>query len=208
MNKSFQFYTINQSASAEYKERNSKFIAYAYPFQNKNELKNHIDGLKKIHTKATHFCFAYRIGNDGSQFRSSDNGEPSGTAGKPILGQIDKYQLSDILIIVVRYFGGTLLGTAGLTNAYKTSAALVLQMLPVITKNIEIHYHLHFPYERINEIMQVLKESNARILQQELMLFCKLDIFIPLNNVQPFLSKTQFIQGLELLEMKEAEEKR
>ncbi|MEO7210380.1 MAG: YigZ family protein, partial [Chitinophagaceae bacterium] len=197
-----QYFTINQQASAEYKDRNSKFIAYAFPFPDKNDLKKHLDDLKKMHVKAGHFCFAYRIGVDGNEFRSSDNGEPSGTAGKPILGQIDKQNLCDILIIVVRYFGGTLLGVPGLTNAYKTTASLVLQMLPVITKDIETSYQLHFPYERLNEIMQVIKSCNARIIQQENLLFCSMQLMLPAINLQQFLDLMEKVQGLEIKELK------
>ena len=172
MNGPFQYFTINQSGIAEYKDRNSKFIAYAFPFHDKDNLKKHLDDLKKEHVKAGHFCFAYRIGTDGNLFRSTDNGEPSGTAGKPILGQIDKLNLTDILIVVVRYFGGTLLGVPGLTNAYKTAAALVLQMLPVITIEVESSFQVQFPYEKINDMMQIIKTCTARVYWQENLLFC------------------------------------
>lgn len=202
MNNPVQYFTINQQASAEYKDRNSKFIAYAFPFPDKNDLKKHLDDLKKMHVKAGHFCFAYRIGVDGNEFRSSDNGEPSGTAGKPILGQIDKQNLSDTLIVVVRYFGGTLLGVPGLTNAYKTAASLVLQMLPVITKDIETSYQLHFPYERLNETMQVIKSCNARIIQQENLLFCSMQLMVAAINLQQFLDMMEKVQGLEIKELK------
>lgn len=202
MSNPVQYFTINQQASAEYKDRNSKFIAYAFPFPDKNDLKKHLDDLKKMHIKAGHFCFAYRIGVDGNQFRYSDNGEPSGTAGKPILGQIDKQNLCDILIIVARYFGGTLLGVPGLTNAYKTAASLVLQMLPVITKDIETSYQLHFPYEKLNEIMQVIKSCNARIIQQENLLFCSMQLIVPAINLQQFLDLMEKVQGLEIKELK------
>lgn len=197
-----QYFTINQKASAEYKDRNSKFIAYAFPFPDKNDLKKHLDELKKLHVKAGHFCYAYRIGADGNEFRTSDNGEPSGTAGKPILGQIDKQNLGDVLIIVVRYFGGTFLGVPGLTNAYKTAASLVLQMLPVITKDIEKAYQLHFPYEKLNEIMQVIKSCNGRIIQQESMLFCSMQLMIPSIHLSQFLDMMRQVQGLEMEVMK------
>lgn len=197
----FQYNTIEQSGIAEYKDRNSKFIAYAFPFQDKNNLKKHLDDLKMEHVKAGHFCFAYRIGVDGNIFRSTDNGEPSGTAGKPILGQIDKLGLSDILIVVVRYFGGTLLGVPGLTNAYKTAAALVLQMLPVITKEVEASFRLNFPYEKMNEIMQIIKTWNVRIASQQNMLFCHMQVCVPKINQEQFIEKIQLVQGLEIQQM-------
>ena len=108
------YFTISKEGSAEYKDRGSKFLAYIFPIKNKDEFKTHLQALKKEHPKAVHHCFAYRIGYDGNNFRVSDDGEPSGTAGKQILGQIDSKNLSDILVIVVRYFGGTLLGVPGL----------------------------------------------------------------------------------------------
>jgi uncharacterized YigZ family protein len=125
------YYTIEKSAFTEYKERGSRFIAYAFPVNTVEEFKNKLNELRKEHAKATHHCFAYRLGLNGINFRVSDAGEPSGTAGKPILGQIDSRQLTDALVVVVRYFGGTLLGVPGLINAYKSAAALVLQLTPV-----------------------------------------------------------------------------
>src|ERR1700710_1488137 len=131
------YYTIEKEATAEFKDRGSKFIAYACPVKNVEEYKEKLNALKKEHAKATHHCFAYRIGLDGNNFRVSDDGEPSGTAGKPILGQIDSKELTNVLVIVVRYFGGSLLGVPGLINAYKSTAAMVLQMTPIIQKTVE-----------------------------------------------------------------------
>src|SRR5262245_36782634 len=122
------YFTIAQSSFAEFKDRGSRFLAYAYPIQSTEDFKNYLHQLKKEHPKAVHHCFAYRIGIDGNNFRSSDDGEPSGTAGKPILGQIDSKGLTNTAIVVVRYFGGTLLGVPGLINAYKTSSSFALQL--------------------------------------------------------------------------------
>src|ERR1043165_2969721 len=119
--------TIEKPSQAEFKDRGSRFIAYAFPIQTIDDFKKRLKELKEEHPKATHHCFAYRIGIDGDNFRSSDDGEPSGTAGKPILGQIDSKQATNMLIIVVRYFGGTQLGVPGLINAYKTAASLALE---------------------------------------------------------------------------------
>src|SRR5690349_12217879 len=126
------YYTISQTAVAEFKDRGSRFIAYAYSIQSTEEFKNYLQQLKKGHPKAVHHCFAYRIGLDRNNFRSSDDGEPSGTAGKPILGHIDSKELTNVLVVVVRYFGGTLLGIPGLINSYKTATAMVLQLTPII----------------------------------------------------------------------------
>src|ERR1051325_3090270 len=130
------YYTIEKAAFAEYKDRGSRFIAYALPIQTIQEFKEKLATAKKENTKASHHCFAWRLGIDGNNFRVNDDGEPSATAGKPILGQIDSKQLTNVLVIVVRYFGGTLLGKPGLINAYKTAAALALQITPVIQKPV------------------------------------------------------------------------
>src|SRR6478672_1093198 len=140
-----EFYlTIEQSALAEFKDRGSRFLAYAFPVQTIDDFKKQLQALKKEHPKAAHHCFAYRLGLEGNNFRISDDGEPSGSAGRPILGQIDSKGLTNALIIVVRYFGGTLLGVPGLINAYKSAASMALQLIPVITKAIEVNYSLQF----------------------------------------------------------------
>lgn len=173
------FLTINQNTKAEYKDRGSKFIAYAYPVITIEECKQYLAELKKAHPKAVHYCFAYRLGLEGNVFRANDDGEPSGTAGKPILGQIDSKQLTNILIVVVRYFGGTLLGTSGLINAYKTTAALALQTTPIVQKPILIVHDFHFDYTKMNDIMSIVKKYDCTIIKQEIQLFCFLSIGIP-----------------------------
>src|SRR6185295_8222530 len=143
--------TIEKSSTAEFKDRGSRFIAFAFPIANVNEFKEKLCDVKKQHPKATHHCFAYRLGADRITYRVSDDGEPSGTAGRPILGQIDSNQLTDVLIIVVRYFGGTLLGVGGLINAYKTAASFALQAGQVVKKPVFIRYRLDFDYTLIND---------------------------------------------------------
>lgn len=175
--------TVAQPSTAEFKDRGSKFIAYAYPVETANEFKNLLQELKKEHPKAAHHCFAYRIGTDGNNFRSSDDGEPSGSAGKPILGQIDSKQVTNVLVVVVRYFGGTLLGVPGLINAYKTATALALQVTPVIQKQVEIKYTIEFDYTQMNEVMMVMKQFNCTILEQEMQLFCKIKTGIPVSRL-------------------------
>ena len=149
------YFTICKEGSAEHKDRGSKFLAYTFPIKNKDEFKLHLQTLKKEHSKAVHHCFAYRIGYDGNNFRVSDDGEPSGTAGKQILGQIDSKNLCDILVVAIWYFGGTLLGVPGLTNAYKTATSLVLQCTELIKKSIEVNYNLQFNYTEMNEVMRI-----------------------------------------------------
>ncbi|RYF93197.1 MAG: hypothetical protein EOO00_06480, partial [Chitinophagaceae bacterium] len=163
--------TIGQASTAEFKDRGSKFIAHAYPISAVDEFKRYIDEVKKLHPKASHHCFAYRIGADKNIFRVSDDGEPSGTAGKPILGQIDSKGLTNTLVVVSRYFGGSLLGVPGLINAYKMAASMALQVTPVVRKDIEMEYRLHFDYTRINEVMRVIKQRGSRVVSQEMQLF-------------------------------------
>jgi len=192
------YYTIERPGSAEFKDRGSKFIAFAFPIANVADFKKQLQRLKDDHPKAAHHCFAYRIGTDGNTFRSSDNGEPSGSAGKPILGQIDSKQLTDLAVVVVRYFGGTLLGVPGLINAYKTVAALALQTTPVVQKAIEIKYRLQFDYTRMNEVMMISKKYNCTIRDQQMELFCRMDIGIPRANNELVLLKLRDIVGLEI----------
>jgi uncharacterized YigZ family protein len=183
------YYTIAKEAVAEYKDRGSKFLAYAFPLTDAALFKLRLKQLKEEHPKANHHCFAYRLGTDGNTFRVSDDGEPSGTAGRPILGQIDSKQLTNIAVIVVRYFGGTLLGVPGLINAYKTATALSLQITPVVQKAIEIAYSIEFEYNRMNDVMHLLKQYNCTVAQQELQLFCRIETTIPKNRLKEVLLK-------------------
>ncbi|MEO9021320.1 MAG: YigZ family protein [Ginsengibacter sp.] len=192
------YFTIEANAIAEFKDRGSKFLAYSFPLKNVNDFKKHLQNLKKEHSKAAHHCFAYRIGIDGNNFRASDDGEPSGTAGKPILGQIDSKSLTDILIIVVRYFGGTLLGVPGLINAYKTSTSLVLQCTPVVQKAVEILYELQFNYTEMNEVMRIIKQFNCTVYSNEMQLFCLLKTGIPKNQEKEIVSALKDIKNIEL----------
>lgn len=197
-----EFYTtIDQVAQAEFKDRGSKFIANAYPVTSADEFKKHLQALKKEHPKAVHFCFGYRFGLDGNQFRVSDDGEPSGSAGKPILGQIDSKGLTDIAVVVVRYFGGTLLGVPGLINAYKTSASLVLQVVPLLQKPVLKKYTLQFDYTQMNEVMMVLRQLNAVIIRQENMLFSQLDIGVPVSRVEELLYRIKNLRNVEVLNL-------
>ena len=194
------YFTINKHTTAEFKDRGSKFIAYAFPIKTTGEFKQHLKELKKEHPKAVHHCFAYRLGLDGNNFRVSDDGEPSGTAGKPILAQIDSKNLTGILVIVVRYFGGTLLGVPGLINAYKTATALALQLTPIIKKQVEKIYVFHFDYTQINEVMIIIKQFNCTIIQQEMQLFCKITIGIPTKHVSEVMHLVKELKGVEISE--------
>ncbi len=192
------YFTIEQPATAEFRDRGSKFIGYAFPVNDINEFKEKLAAVKKDHPKATHHCFAYRIGLDGSTFRVSDDGEPSGSAGRPILGQIDSKQSTNVLIIVVRYFGGTLLGVPGLINAYKTTAALVLQVTPLVQKPVLVPYRLQFDYTQMNDVMMISKQFDCQVMKQEMNLFCTMQIGIPKNRLEDVLYKLKELRSVEL----------
>lgn len=193
------FYTIERPSQAEFKDRGSKFLAYAYPLQSTDEFKKILQELKKEHPKAVHHCFAYRLGLDGNTFRVTDDGEPAGSAGKPILGQIDSKQLTNLLVVVVRYFGGTLLGVPGLINAYKTASSFALQLSPIVQKPVEKLYNIQFDYTQINDIMTILKQYNCRIISQEMQLFCNIKAGIPAGRLREVLYHLQEIRNVEVI---------
>ncbi len=172
------YYTIEKPSVAEFKDRGSRFIGYAYSIETVNDFKDRLADIKKEHPKATHHCFAYRLGLDKNNFRVSDNGEPSGTAGKPILGQIDSKELTNVVVFVVRYFGGSLLGVPGLINAYKTASALALQTTPVVQKPVTVNYNLQFDYTQLNTVLGIIKQYRCTVLKQDLQLFCTVDVSI------------------------------
>lgn len=192
----FFYNTIEQPALAEFKDRGSKFLAYSFPVLNIDTCKKQLALLKKEHPKAVHHCLAYRIGIDGTTFRVSDDGEPAGSAGRPILGQIDSKQLTNIMVVVVRYFGGTLLGVPGLINAYKTATSLALQLSPIIQKPVEITYILGFDYQKMNEVMMIVKYYNCSVVEQTAQLFVELKIGIPKHRLEEVLNKITELHGV------------
>ncbi len=196
----FYYYTIEKPSVAEFKDRGSKFIAHTFPIADVNEFKQKLAEVKKGHSKATHHCFAYRIGLDGNTYRVSDDGEPSGSAGRPILGQIDSKQVTNVAIIVVRYFGGTQLGIPGLINAYKSAASMALQVTPIAQKPVLLTYQLLFDYTQMNEVMKVIKQFDCSIFKQELQLFCSLAVGVPKQWTDEVLNKLQDLRGVEVEE--------
>ena len=192
------YYTIEKTGSAEFKDRGSRFIALALPVASIDEFKSSLNDIKKLHPKATHHCFAYRLGVSGQTFRVSDDGEPSGTAGRPILGQIDSKGLVNVLVVVVRYFGGTLLGVPGLINAYRSAASLALQITPLVQKQVEKEFLIQFDYTGIGEIMALAKQYNCRVLSQEMQLFCSMTLAIPTNRVTEVTYKLKELKNVEL----------
>jgi uncharacterized YigZ family protein len=194
--------TIAKPAVAEFKDRGSRFLGYAFPLHAADDFKTYRQQLKKEHPKANHHCFAYRTGVDGNNFRVSDDGEPSGTAGRPILGQIDSRGLTNVLVIVVRYFGGTLLGVPGLINAYKTTASLALQLTGTVKKPLLVYYRLQFDYTLMNEVMQAIRQCGCTITRQDIQLFCLMETGVPKNMLDIFLIRLNDVRGVEVEEMK------
>lgn len=151
-----------------YKEKNSKFFGYAFPIESEEEVKPIIEILKKQHPHACHYCYAYQIGTENIQYRANDDGEPSNTAGTPIYGQIQSFGLTNILVVVVRIYGGIKLGVGGLISAYKTSAQITLEASEIIEKTIDIHFQISFDYKNMNKVMRVIKEKKVDIVSQEM----------------------------------------
>lgn len=192
--------TIIAQAEGIFKDRGSKFLAYAYPFQQKDELKPVLTQLKKEHSKAVHFCYAYRLGTEGTDFRANDDGEPGGSAGRLILGQIDSFGLTHILVVVVRYFGGTLLGVPGLIHAYKTATLEALRQTEMIEKDIEKELTIEFDYPFLGEVMSAVKSFDARIGNQDMGLFCRIVLSVPLARFSGLKKRMEGIYGVKVEE--------
>ena len=192
--------TLAESGQAEFKDKGSRFIAFVYPVRTAAEVKNHVEALRQEHHKARHWCYAYRLGTDGLQFRANDDGEPSGSAGRPILGQIDSAGLTGVLVVVVRYFGGTLLGVPGLIHAYKTATQIALQQTAQVEKNIEKRVTLRCDYPHLSEILRLAKQHGVEVLQQDLQLDCRLHCAVPLANYAACIDAWQKTRAVEILE--------
>ena len=167
------------------KEKNSKFFGYAFPIEREEEVKEILETLRKQHSGAGHFCYAYQIGTDKISFRANDDGEPSNSAGMPIYGQIQSFGLTNILIVVVRYFGGTKLGVGGLISAYRTSAQMSLEVSEIIEKTIDVHYLITFDYKNMNKVMRVIKEKNLEIISQNMEMSCEIEVATRKKNAEP-----------------------
>lgn len=192
------YQTIENQVVAEFTDRGSKFIGMAFPVTSISDFKVALNEAKKIHPKASHHCFAYRIGMDGLTYRVADAGEPSGTAGRPILGQIDSKGLTNVLVVVVRYFGGTLLGVPGLINAYKSAASMALQLTPIVKKPILTLFELQFNYTISNDVMRVVKKYGCFLLKQELQLFCNYEVGVPRQVERDCLAALEELRGLSI----------
>ena len=167
-----------------FKEKNSKFFGYAYPVTLEEEIKSHLEILRKQHYGAVHYCYAFQIGTDKIQFRANDDGEPSNTAGAPIYGQIQSFGVTNILVVVVRYFGGIKLGVGGLISAYRASAQMALETSEIIEKTVNIDYSISFDYKNMNKVMRVIKEKNLEIISQKMELGCEIVISTRKKNAE------------------------
>lgn len=190
--------TITNSSEGLYKNKGSKFLAFAFPVENELKVKEHMQALKKKYHDARHHCYAYRIGTgEPYHYRTNDDGEPSGTAGKPIYGQILSKQVTNILIAVVRYFGGTLLGTSGLIEAYKTAAEESLINAEIKQKVILEKIRLHFSYDKINAVMKIIKDESIEVAHQDFQLECEMDILVRRSLKIKLLNRFSLIENLE-----------
>lgn len=192
------YITIAGPAEGIFKDRGSKFIGLAYPIKSEEEIKPVISALRTEHPKARHFCWAIRLTPDRTIFRLNDDGEPAGSAGRPILNVLLSKDVTNLLVVVVRYFGGTLLGVPGLINAYKTASIMALENSEMIEKTLNDVYAVDFPYAGMNEVMKVIKEENLSLLSQHFDLDCQVEIEIRKSNVNQVVGKLQKIENITL----------
>lgn len=193
------YHTLEAPSEGLYKEKGSKFIAFAYPVAEEDSIKTHLDELRKSHHSARHHCYAWKLGLDDNNFRANDDGEPGNSAGKPILGQIIKHELTNVLIVVVRYFGGTKLGVGGLMSAYKTAAAAAIDNGKIVQKQLCSHYLLEFSYDEMNAVMTLIKELNLPNYDQQFNLDCKLKVIIPLSESEMLEQRLEDLKGVKFI---------
>jgi uncharacterized YigZ family protein len=189
--------TIKSSSEGIYKEKGSRFVSIAIPVSNQEVIKTNIDQIRKEHHLARHHCFAYMLGQERLTWRVSDDGEPSGTAGRPILGQINSYGLTNILVVVSRYFGGTLLGVSGLINAYRTAAESAITNVEIIERTIQEFYEITYPYLSMNDVMRILKEEDIDQTDQSFELECSIKLNFRASARDKILNRLSRIEGLK-----------
>ena len=193
-------YKTIKKASKEtlFKEKGSKFFGYTFPVLSEDDVKTCLEELKKKHHSARHFCYAYQIGIEDIKFRANDDGEPNNSAGLPIYGQIQSFEVTNILVVSVRYFGGTKLGVGGLISAYKTSAKLALEASEILEKTINVHFQLNFGYEMMNAVQRIIKEKNIEIINQKLEMNCEYLISIRKNDADAIFSIFKTLYKVEI----------
>jgi uncharacterized YigZ family protein len=191
--------TISQPAEGIFRDRGSKFLGFAFPAKSTEEIAAHLEQLRREHHGARHHCYAWRLGADRAAWRVNDDGEPSGTAGKPIYGQIQSSDLTNVVIIVVRYFGGTLLGVGGLINAYRAAAQEAIANAQIIEKHITEIYRVEFPYDAMNAVMKILKDKDLPQTNQDFQLDCKLDFSVRKSDADAVQEQLGKITGVKLV---------
>ncbi|WP_299111126.1 YigZ family protein [uncultured Winogradskyella sp.] len=194
--------TITKPAQGElFKDKNSKFYGFAFPVTNEEQIRQHLEDLKKEHYAARHWCYAYQIGTETIQYRANDDGEPNNSAGMPIYGQIQSFEVTNILIIVVRYYGGVKLGVGGLINAYRTGAQLALEASKIVERTINKKYQLKFEYKNMSKVMRILKENDVEITNQTLELNCLLEISVRKSHTSKVFDLFYQFFGVEIKEL-------
>lgn len=191
------YYTIKSASEGIYKEKGSRFLAYACPVADLEEVRTVIERIRKENHEARHHCFAYMIGKDRTLWRTNDDGEPSGTAGRPILGQINSSGLTNILIVVSRYFGGTLLGVSGLISAYRSAAISAIQNAVIVELTVQEYYDIIFPYNSMNDVMKILKDENIGPAFQTFDIDCHIKVNFRLSVRERVLARFSRIEGLK-----------
>lgn len=192
------YLTLAKTAEGLYKEKGSKFFAYAYPVRSEDDVKECLQGLRKEHHTARHHCYAYRLGHKKDVYRANDDGEPSNSAGKPILGQLQSFDVTDVLIVVVRYFGGTKLGVGGLITAYKTAAKEALESGNIVERTVQHHYAIHFEYAQMSDVMKIVKDEKLEQIKQVFELQCLLEVSVRLSVADNVVAKLEKVEGVEL----------
>lgn len=196
-------YKTIAAASEEvlYKEKNSKFFGYAFPVTTEEEIKEILERLRKEHFSARHWCYAYQIGTEKIQYRANDDGEPNNSAGMPIYGQIQSFEVTNVLVVVVRYFGGVKLGVGGLISAYKIAAQMALENSEIVERTIDKHFIISFGYANMNKVMRIIKEKNLQIVSQKMEMDCEIEISIRKKNVQNLLDTFENLYEIKLTEI-------
>jgi uncharacterized YigZ family protein len=196
-------YKTIAAASEEvlYKEKNSKFFGYAFPVTTEEEIKEILERLRKEHFSARHWCYAYQIGTEKIQYRANDDGEPNNSAGMPIYGQIQSFEVTNVLVVVIRYFGGVKLGVGGLISAYKIAAQMALENSEIVERTIDKHFVISFGYANMNKVMRIIKEKNLQIVSQKMEMDCEIEISIRKKNVQNLLDTFENLYEIKLTEI-------
>ena len=187
--------TIARAAETTYRQLSSKFLVYAYPVESEEEIKEYLDALRKRWFDATHHCYAWRLGPQGEHFRANDDGEPSSTAGKPILGQLLSQEVTNCLVVVVRYFGGTKLGVPGLIAAYKESTALVLSECEIVERTLDVRINVSFSYMAMNDVMRIVKDMQPRVVDQQFDNLCTMTLTIREGDSEQLIGRLEKVEG-------------